>query len=150
MPADRGTTTSAHSFKSLWTRYMLKEWKIIAFTLKGRQRKFRWLILTSSPQWEAIFISIDKLIDSCCKRSRFLIFQNCNTCIIVSLILEILCPSLSPVDLRGARHLLTSQHSLPGIPVSLKQSIDLRTSMDGKYKEIAEVSFNHCAPLFTR
>lgn len=43
------------------------------------------------------------------------------------------------VDLRGARHLLTSQHSLPGIPVSLKQSIDLRTSMDGKYKEIAEV-----------
>lgn len=49
-------------------------------------------------------------------------------------------PSLSPVDLRGHRHLLTSQHSLPGIPVALKQSIDLRTSMDGKYKEIAEVS----------
>lgn len=49
-------------------------------------------------------------------------------------------PLLSPVDLRGARHLLTSQHSLPGIPVALKQSIDLRTSMDGKYKEIAEVS----------
>ena len=48
--------------------------------------------------------------------------------------------SLSPADLRGARHLLTSQHSLPGIPVALKQSIDLRTSMDGKYKEIAEVS----------
>lgn len=48
-------------------------------------------------------------------------------------------PSLSLVDLRGARHLLTSQHSLPGIPVALKQSIDLRTSMDGKYKEIAEV-----------
>lgn len=47
---------------------------------------------------------------------------------------------LSLVDLRGARHLLTSQHSLPGIPVALKQSIDLRTSMDGKYKEIAEVS----------
>ncbi|KAG7227115.1 hypothetical protein INR49_022463 [Caranx melampygus] len=45
----------------------------------------------------------------------------------------------STVDLRGARHLLTSQHSLPGIPVALKQSIDLRTSMDGKYKEIAEV-----------
>lgn len=48
-------------------------------------------------------------------------------------------PCLSAVDLRGARHLLTSQHSLPGIPVALKQSIDLRTSMDGKYKEIAEV-----------
>lgn len=46
---------------------------------------------------------------------------------------------LSQVDLRGARHLLTTQHSLPGIPVALKQSIDLRTSMDGKYKEIAEV-----------
>lgn len=29
---------------------------------------------------------------------------------------------------------------MPGIPVALKQSIDLRTSMDGKYKEIAEVS----------
>ncbi|CAK6951325.1 AMP deaminase 2 isoform X1 [Scomber scombrus] len=48
----------------------------------------------------------------------------------------------STVDLRGARHLLTSQHSLPGIPVSLKQSIDLRTSMDGKYKEIAEELFS--------
>lgn len=51
-----------------------------------------------------------------------------------------LFPSLSLVDLRGGRHLLTSQHSLPGIPVALKQSIDLRTSMDGKYKEIAEVT----------
>uniref|UniRef100_A0A4W6CIF9 AMP deaminase n=1 Tax=Lates calcarifer TaxID=8187 RepID=A0A4W6CIF9_LATCA len=51
-------------------------------------------------------------------------------------------PSLSPVDLRGHRHLLTSQHSLPGIPVALKQSIDLRTSMDGKYKEIAEELFS--------
>uniref|UniRef100_A0AAQ6AQ14 AMP deaminase n=1 Tax=Amphiprion ocellaris TaxID=80972 RepID=A0AAQ6AQ14_AMPOC len=48
----------------------------------------------------------------------------------------------STVDLRGARHLLTSQHSLPGIPVALKQSIDLRTSMDGKYKEIAEELFS--------
>uniref|UniRef100_A0A8C4I0D0 AMP deaminase n=1 Tax=Dicentrarchus labrax TaxID=13489 RepID=A0A8C4I0D0_DICLA len=46
------------------------------------------------------------------------------------------------LDLRGARHLLTSQHSLPGIPVALKQSIDLRTSMDGKYKEIAEELFS--------
>ncbi|XP_045912004.1 AMP deaminase 2 isoform X2 [Micropterus dolomieu] len=46
------------------------------------------------------------------------------------------------IDLRGARHLLTSQHSLPGIPVALKQSIDLRTSMDGKYKEIAEELFS--------
>ncbi|XP_044068815.1 AMP deaminase 2 isoform X2 [Siniperca chuatsi] len=46
------------------------------------------------------------------------------------------------VDLRGGRHLLTSQHSLPGIPVALKQSIDLRTSMDGKYKEIAEELFS--------
>uniref|UniRef100_A0A671TKS3 AMP deaminase n=1 Tax=Sparus aurata TaxID=8175 RepID=A0A671TKS3_SPAAU len=33
-------------------------------------------------------------------------------------------------------------HSLPGIPVALKQSIDLRTSMDGKYKEIAEELFS--------
>uniref|UniRef100_A0A8K9XWY2 AMP deaminase n=1 Tax=Oncorhynchus mykiss TaxID=8022 RepID=A0A8K9XWY2_ONCMY len=49
-------------------------------------------------------------------------------------------PSL--VDPRGARHLLTSQHSLPGIPVALKQTIDLRTSMDGKYKEIAEELFS--------
>ena len=50
--------------------------------------------------------------------------------------------SFSPflVELRGGHHLLTSQHSLPGIPVALKQCIDLRTSMDGKYKEIAEVS----------
>ncbi|KAM9343846.1 AMP deaminase 2 isoform 2-T2 [Pholidichthys leucotaenia] len=48
----------------------------------------------------------------------------------------------STVDQRGARHLLTSQHSLPGIPVALKQSIDLRTSMDGKYKEIAEELFS--------
>ncbi|XP_038867501.1 AMP deaminase 2-like [Salvelinus namaycush] len=46
------------------------------------------------------------------------------------------------VDPRGARHLLTSQHSLPGIPVALKQTIDLRTSMDGKYKEIAEELFS--------
>ncbi|KAK7878553.1 hypothetical protein WMY93_030389 [Mugilogobius chulae] len=46
------------------------------------------------------------------------------------------------VDPRGKRHLLTSQHSLPGIPVALKQSIDLRTSMDGKYKEIAEELFS--------
>ncbi|XP_068199349.1 AMP deaminase 2 isoform X1 [Antennarius striatus] len=48
----------------------------------------------------------------------------------------------STVDLRAVRHLLTSQHSLPGIPVALKQSIDLRTSMDGKYKEIAEELFS--------
>uniref|UniRef100_A0A667WUN4 AMP deaminase n=1 Tax=Myripristis murdjan TaxID=586833 RepID=A0A667WUN4_9TELE len=48
----------------------------------------------------------------------------------------------SHLDLRGRRHLLTSQHSLPGIPVALKQSIDLRTSMDGKYKEIAEELFS--------
>ncbi|XP_064812312.1 AMP deaminase 2 isoform X2 [Oncorhynchus nerka] len=50
--------------------------------------------------------------------------------------------STSPFDPRGARHLLTSQHSLPGIPVALKQTIDLRTSMDGKYKEIAEELFS--------
>uniref|UniRef100_A0A4W5KZ60 AMP deaminase n=1 Tax=Hucho hucho TaxID=62062 RepID=A0A4W5KZ60_9TELE len=50
--------------------------------------------------------------------------------------------STSPVYPRGARHLLTSQHSLPGIPVVLKQAIDLRTSMDGKYKEIAEELFS--------
>ncbi|MED6238653.1 AMP deaminase 2 [Ataeniobius toweri] len=46
------------------------------------------------------------------------------------------------VELRGPRRLLTTQHSLPGIPVALKQSIDLRTSMDGKYKEIAEELFS--------
>ncbi|KAJ3585840.1 hypothetical protein NHX12_012248 [Muraenolepis orangiensis] len=50
--------------------------------------------------------------------------------------------SPSPVELRGGRHLLTSQHSLPGIPVALKQSVDLRTSMDGKCKEIAEELFS--------
>uniref|UniRef100_A0A3P9KQK4 AMP deaminase n=1 Tax=Oryzias latipes TaxID=8090 RepID=A0A3P9KQK4_ORYLA len=52
------------------------------------------------------------------------------------------CCCSSAVDLRGPRRLLTSQHSLPGIPVALKQSIDLRTSMDGKYKEIAEELFS--------
>uniref|UniRef100_A0A8C7Z818 AMP deaminase n=1 Tax=Oryzias sinensis TaxID=183150 RepID=A0A8C7Z818_9TELE len=52
------------------------------------------------------------------------------------------CCFSSAVDLRGPRRLLTSQHSLPGIPVALKQSIDLRTSMDGKYKEIAEELFS--------
>ncbi|XP_028853835.1 AMP deaminase 2 isoform X2 [Denticeps clupeoides] len=37
---------------------------------------------------------------------------------------------------------LTSQRSLPGTPVGLNQfPIDLRTSMDGKYKEIAEELF---------
>uniref|UniRef100_A0A8C9XJY6 AMP deaminase n=1 Tax=Sander lucioperca TaxID=283035 RepID=A0A8C9XJY6_SANLU len=35
-----------------------------------------------------------------------------------------------------------SINSLPGIPVALKQSIDLRTSMDGKYKDIAEELFS--------
>ncbi|XP_054601824.2 AMP deaminase 2 isoform X2 [Nothobranchius furzeri] len=56
-----------------------------------------------------------------------------------------LCTNSTPaatVDARGPRRLLTSQHSLPGIPVALKQSIDLRTSMDGKYKEIAEELFS--------
>ncbi|KAM4736760.1 AMP deaminase 2 isoform 1-T1 [Anableps anableps] len=48
----------------------------------------------------------------------------------------------STVEIRGPHRLLTSQHSLPGIPVALKQSIDLRTSMDGKYKEIAEELFS--------
>ncbi|TSW62346.1 AMP deaminase 2 [Bagarius yarrelli] len=41
-------------------------------------------------------------------------------------------------DLRVGRHLLTFQYSLPGIPVAKHGPIDLRTSMDGKYKEIAE------------
>ncbi|XP_030641086.1 AMP deaminase 2 [Chanos chanos] len=46
-------------------------------------------------------------------------------------------------DLRVGRHLLTTQHSLPGNPVALKHCpIDLRTSMDGKYKEIAEELFS--------
>ncbi|XP_036415167.1 AMP deaminase 2 isoform X2 [Colossoma macropomum] len=44
-------------------------------------------------------------------------------------------------DLRGVpgQKALSSQRSLPGTPVSHKHfPIDLRTSMDGKYKEIAE------------
>ncbi|XP_031423176.1 AMP deaminase 2 isoform X1 [Clupea harengus] len=47
-------------------------------------------------------------------------------------------------DLRGASgpKPLTSQRSLPGTPVTLKQFPDLRTSMDGKYKEIAEELFS--------
>lgn len=40
------------------------------------------------------------------------------------------------------RHLLTAQHSLPGNPVTKHGYIDLRTSMDGKYKEIAEELFS--------
>lgn len=60
------------------------------------------------------------------------------------------CCFSSAVDLRGPRRLLTSQHSLPGIPVALKQSIDLRTSMDGKYKEIAEVRAQSLYFLFLR
>ncbi|XP_035243903.1 AMP deaminase 2-like isoform X1 [Anguilla anguilla] len=46
-------------------------------------------------------------------------------------------------DLRGVSgpKPLTSQRSLPGIPVTLKHFPDLRTSMDGKYKEIAEELF---------
>ncbi|XDV49031.1 hypothetical protein PO909_018359 [Leuciscus waleckii] len=46
------------------------------------------------------------------------------------------------LDLRVGRHLLTSQHSLPGNPVAKHGHIDLRTSMDGKYKEIAEELFS--------
>uniref|UniRef100_A0A8C2L3R2 AMP deaminase n=2 Tax=Cyprinus carpio TaxID=7962 RepID=A0A8C2L3R2_CYPCA len=46
------------------------------------------------------------------------------------------------VDLRVGRHLLTSQYSLPGNPVTKHGHIDLRTSMDGKYKEIAEELFS--------
>ncbi|KAA0714026.1 AMP deaminase 2 [Triplophysa tibetana] len=41
-----------------------------------------------------------------------------------------------------SRHLLTAQHSLPGNPVTKHGYIDLRTSMDGKYKEIAEELFS--------
>ncbi|XP_016315255.1 AMP deaminase 2-like isoform X2 [Sinocyclocheilus anshuiensis] len=44
--------------------------------------------------------------------------------------------------LRVGRHLLTSQYSLPGNPVTKHGHIDLRTSMDGKYKEIAEELFS--------
>ncbi|XP_015198143.2 AMP deaminase 2 isoform X2 [Lepisosteus oculatus] len=52
--------------------------------------------------------------------------------------------AISP-DLRGVSgsYPLTSQRSLPGTPISLKHfPIDLRTSMDGKYKEIAEELFS--------
>ncbi|XP_026862899.2 AMP deaminase 2 isoform X1 [Electrophorus electricus] len=45
-------------------------------------------------------------------------------------------------DVRGGHHLLTSQYSLPGIPVAKHGPVDLRTSMDGKYKEIAEELFS--------
>uniref|UniRef100_A0A671P3F2 AMP deaminase n=1 Tax=Sinocyclocheilus anshuiensis TaxID=1608454 RepID=A0A671P3F2_9TELE len=44
--------------------------------------------------------------------------------------------------LHVGRHLLTSQYSLPGNPVTKHGHIDLRTSMDGKYKEIAEELFS--------
>ncbi|XP_016397636.1 AMP deaminase 2 isoform X2 [Sinocyclocheilus rhinocerous] len=44
--------------------------------------------------------------------------------------------------LRVGRHFLTSQYSLPGNPVTKHGHIDLRTSMDGKYKEIAEELFS--------
>uniref|UniRef100_A0A671NW64 AMP deaminase n=1 Tax=Sinocyclocheilus anshuiensis TaxID=1608454 RepID=A0A671NW64_9TELE len=47
-----------------------------------------------------------------------------------------------PGDLHVGRHLLTSQYSLPGNPVTKHGHIDLRTSMDGKYKEIAEELFS--------
>ncbi|XP_028652917.1 AMP deaminase 2 isoform X1 [Erpetoichthys calabaricus] len=50
----------------------------------------------------------------------------------------------SPSDLKSSPGLypLTTQRSLPGTPISLKHfPIDLRTSMDGKYKEIAEELF---------
>ncbi|XP_016330136.1 AMP deaminase 2-like isoform X5 [Sinocyclocheilus anshuiensis] len=46
------------------------------------------------------------------------------------------------LDLHVGRHLLTSQYSLPGNPVTKHGHIDLRTSMDGKYKEIAEELFS--------
>uniref|UniRef100_A0A671NW74 AMP deaminase n=1 Tax=Sinocyclocheilus anshuiensis TaxID=1608454 RepID=A0A671NW74_9TELE len=45
-------------------------------------------------------------------------------------------------NLHVGRHLLTSQYSLPGNPVTKHGHIDLRTSMDGKYKEIAEELFS--------
>ncbi|KPP66274.1 hypothetical protein Z043_115244 [Scleropages formosus] len=49
-------------------------------------------------------------------------------------------PPLLAADLRTTRHPLTSQRSLPGTPVSHSHfPIDLRTSMDGKYREIAQV-----------
>uniref|UniRef100_A0A8C9RU62 AMP deaminase n=2 Tax=Scleropages formosus TaxID=113540 RepID=A0A8C9RU62_SCLFO len=45
-------------------------------------------------------------------------------------------------NLRTTRHPLTSQRSLPGTPVSHSHfPIDLRTSMDGKYREIAQELF---------
>ncbi|TRZ00470.1 hypothetical protein DNTS_004549, partial [Danionella cerebrum] len=44
--------------------------------------------------------------------------------------------------LRVGRHLLTSQYSLPASQVNKHSHIDLRTSMDGKYKEIAEELFS--------
>ncbi|XP_061113969.1 AMP deaminase 2 isoform X2 [Conger conger] len=51
-------------------------------------------------------------------------------------------------DIHGARHPLTSQRSLPGTPVSCKPFVvDLRTSMDGKYKEIAEELFSHTSEM---
>uniref|UniRef100_A0A8C4ZXJ4 AMP deaminase n=1 Tax=Gadus morhua TaxID=8049 RepID=A0A8C4ZXJ4_GADMO len=53
------------------------------------------------------------------------------------------CLVLPSPDLRGAAPATVKpQRSLPGTPVSGKQPpIDLRTSMDGKYKEIAEELF---------
>ncbi|KAJ8257999.1 hypothetical protein GJAV_G00192010 [Gymnothorax javanicus] len=50
--------------------------------------------------------------------------------------------SASP-DTHSVRHPDSSQCSLPGTPVSYKPvPVDLRTSMDGKYKEIAEELFS--------
>lgn len=46
-----------------------------------------------------------------------------------------------PAEVRGGSRPLQSARSLPGTPHCLKHfPVDLRTSMDGKYKEIAEVS----------
>lgn len=45
-----------------------------------------------------------------------------------------------PTEVRGGSRPLQSARSLPGTPHCLKHfPVDLRTSMDGKYKEIAEV-----------
>ncbi|KAJ8372815.1 hypothetical protein AAFF_G00276700 [Aldrovandia affinis] len=52
-------------------------------------------------------------------------------------------PSQRERDNRPVRHLLTPQRSLPGTPLSFKPPpLDLRTSMEGKYKEIAEELFS--------
>lgn len=103
----------------------------------------------------SVLVTVDSLnargITKTCTWTITMTKKNCLWILFWNFLSLFLC---SAVDPRGKRHLLTTQYSLPGIPLALKQSIDLRTSMDGKYKEIAEVLIYvryiiHCAiPIY--